>query len=85
MFRQVHDAGDKAFVDYAGAIMPVVDATTGDTREAQIFVGALGASHLIDAVATWTKALPVSETCPIAYWIEHPPLSAVTRSESFQC
>jgi len=58
VLRQVYTAGEKAFVDYAGLTMPVVDAATGDTREAQIFVGALGASHLIYAEATWTQSLP---------------------------
>ena len=58
VLRQVHIAGEKVFVDYAGLTMPVVEATTGDTRDAQIFVGALGASHLIYAEATWTQSLP---------------------------
>jgi len=58
VLRQVYIAGEKGFVDYAGLTMPVVDPTTGDTRDAQIFVGALGASHLIYAEATWTQALP---------------------------
>ena len=56
--RQVHVAGEKCFVDYAGLTMPVVDATTGEVRDAQIFVGALGASHLIYVEATWTQSLP---------------------------
>ena len=45
-------------MDYAGLTMPVVETTTGDTRAAQIFVSALGASHLIYADATWTQSLP---------------------------
>ena len=56
--RQVHVAGEKLFVDYAGPTVPVVDATTGEVREAQVFVGALGASHLLYVEATWTQALP---------------------------
>ena len=54
----MHIAGDKVFVDDAGLTMPVVETTTGDTREAQIFVGALCASHVIYAEATWTQSLP---------------------------
>jgi hypothetical protein len=38
--------------------MPVVDPTTGEIRQAQIFVGALGASHYLYTEATWTQALP---------------------------
>jgi len=56
--RQVHVAGEKTFVDYAGLTMPVHDAASDTVREAQIFVGALGASHLIFAEPTWTQSLP---------------------------
>ena len=58
VLRQVHVAGERLFVDYAGQTMPIVDARTGEVRAAQVFVGALGASHLIYAEATWTQALP---------------------------
>lgn len=40
--RQVHVAGEKTVVDYAGLTMPVHDVATDTVREAQIFVGALG-------------------------------------------
>ncbi len=39
--RQVHVAGEKTFVDYAGLTMPVHDAASDTVREAQIFVAAL--------------------------------------------
>jgi transposase len=58
VLRQVHVAGEKVFVDYAGQTMPVVDPATGEIRQAQIFVGALGASHYLYTEATWTQALP---------------------------
>jgi len=58
VLRQVHVAGERLFVDYAGPTMPVVDPRTREVREAQVFVGALGASHLLYAEATWTQALP---------------------------
>lgn len=58
VLRQVYVAGDRAFVDYAGPTVPVVDPATGAERPAQIFVGALGASHLVYTVATWTQTLP---------------------------
>ena len=44
--RQVHPAGERLFVDYAGQTVAVIDAATGETRAAQIFVAALGASNL---------------------------------------
>ena len=50
---QEHKAGDKAFVDYAGQTVPVDDAATGETREAQIFVAVLGASSYFYAEASW--------------------------------
>ena len=55
--RQVHLAGEKVFVDYAGATVPVVDAGSGEIRQAQVFVAALGASHYSFVEATWTQGL----------------------------
>ena len=42
--RQVHIAGEKLFVDYAGDTVPIVNAATGEITQAQIFVATLGAS-----------------------------------------
>ncbi len=57
--RQTHAAGEKAFVDYSGKRVPVIiDPLTGEIREAEIFVGVLGASNLTYAEATWTQTLP---------------------------
>lgn len=56
--RQTHAPGDKLFVDYCGPTMPVVDAITGEIRQAQIFVAVLGASNYTYAEATWTQQLP---------------------------
>ena len=39
--RQLHRAGEKLFIDYCGPTVPIVDATTGELRQAQVFV----ASH----------------------------------------
>jgi transposase len=55
--RQVHKAGEKLFVDYAGQTMPVICNTTGEIRFAQIFVAVLGASNYTFAEATWTQKL----------------------------
>ncbi|MBE0597141.1 MAG: IS21 family transposase [Desulfuromonadales bacterium] len=56
--RQIHKAGEKLFVDYAGHTLPIVDRRTGEIREAQIFVAVLGASNYTFAEATWTQSLP---------------------------
>ena len=58
VMRQHHVAGEKAFVDYSGKRIGIADPTTGEIREAEIFVGVLGASNLTYAEATWTQALP---------------------------
>jgi transposase len=58
VMRQHHVAGEKAFVDYSGKRIGIVDPATGEIREAEIFVGVLGASNLTYAEATWTQQLP---------------------------
>ncbi len=50
--RQVHIAGEKLFVDYAGSAVPITCATTGEISQAQIFVATLGASNYTFACAT---------------------------------
>lgn len=57
VLRQEHGAGEKIFVDYAGQTVPVVNPETGEIRQAQIFVAALGASNFTYAEATWTQSL----------------------------
>jgi transposase len=56
--RQTHPAGERLFVDYAGQTVPVIDAATGEVRQAQVFVAALGASNFTYAEARWTQSLP---------------------------
>lgn len=50
--RQVHPAGERLFVDYAGPTVPIIDAATGTITQAQIFVAVLGASNYTYACAT---------------------------------
>ena len=57
VLRQEHKAGEKVFVDYAGQTIPIVDRATGEVRQAQIFVGALGASNHTYVEATETQSL----------------------------
>jgi len=58
VMRQHHVAGDKVFVDYSGKKIGIVDPQTGEVREAEIFVGVLGASSYSYAEASWTQSLP---------------------------
>ena len=63
------------FVDYEEMSMLVVDRDTGEVREAQIFVAALGASNYIYAEVTWTQELPNfigSHICAFPSLAEYP-------------
>jgi transposase len=55
--RQLHVAGERMFVDYAGTTLTVMDGTTGEVRKAQLFVAVLGASNYTYAEATWSQGL----------------------------
>ena len=56
--RQVHTAGERVFVDFAGHTMEVIDGATGEIHRAEVFVAVLGASSYVFAQATWTQSLP---------------------------
>lgn len=56
--RFSHKAGEKCFVDYAGETIDVINPDTGEIREAQLFVAALGASSYTYAEAQWSQELP---------------------------
>lgn len=56
--RQDHRAGEKVFVDYAGQQPHLVDPTTGEVTDVELFVGVLGASNYTYAEATRTQQLP---------------------------
>ncbi len=56
--RQVHKAGEKLFIDYCGPTVPVVDGSTGEIHQVQVFVAVLGASSYTYAEATWSQKLP---------------------------
>lgn len=52
VLRQEHRAGEKMFVDYAGATIPIHDPQTGNVHDAAVFVAVLGASSYTFAEAT---------------------------------
>jgi transposase len=54
--RQVHQGGEKSFVDYAGTQPSIIDAATGEVILVQLFVAALGASNY-----TCIRAEPLAE------------------------
>jgi transposase len=57
VMRQQHRAGEKLFVDWAGAKIPVHDRQTGEVNPASLFVAVLGASSYTYAEATPTQEL----------------------------
>ncbi len=59
--RLTHKAGEKVFVDYAGQTVPIVDPQTGEVRQAQIFIGVLGAS-------SWRSDRPMPKPMPARNW-----------------
>ena len=55
VMRQVHKAGEKCFVDYAGKKPSIVDPKTGERVELELFVAVMGASNLTYAEVTATQ------------------------------
>lgn len=55
--RQVHRAGEKAFVDYSGGKPAIVDPETGVVTDVELFVMVLGASNYTYAEATLTQRI----------------------------
>ncbi len=66
--RQVHTAGEKTFVDYAGQRPSVVDAATGEVLPVELFVAVLGASNYTYAEATLTQRSVDSSRVTRAPW-----------------
>jgi hypothetical protein len=55
--RQVHRAGEKMFVDFSGKKPHLVDPTTGEFIEVELYVAVLGASNYTYAEATRSQKL----------------------------
>lgn len=62
VLRQEHRAGEKVFVDWAGATIPVYDRDTGLCEPASLFVATLGASSYTFAYATPSQEM--------SHWID---------------
>ena len=50
--RQIHRAGEKLFIDFAGPTVAIIDQRSGEISQAHIFVAVLGASNFTYACAT---------------------------------
>ncbi|CAM3700025.1 IS21 family transposase [Deinococcus saxicola] len=53
--RQIHTAGEKLFVDYAGLTLSITDPSTGVIHPGQVFVATLGASDYTYVEVTRTQ------------------------------
>jgi transposase len=56
--RQTHKAGEKVFLDYSGSRVPIIDARTGEEKEAEIFIAVFGASNYTYVEGTWSQQIP---------------------------
>jgi len=65
VLRQEHKAGEKMFVDWAGATIPVYDPHTGGVWQASLFVAALGASSYTWAEATRDQQMEAWLRCHV--------------------
>ena len=57
VLRQIHKPGEKGFVDWAGATIPIHDPVTGEVWPASLFVMVLGTSSYTYAEATRDQQL----------------------------
>ena len=63
--RQIHKAGEKLFVDFAGATLAVHTPKTGAVEKAQIFVATWGASNFTFAKAVWAQDVRTWVSCHV--------------------
>jgi transposase len=49
-----YDPGDKLFIDFTGKMLAVVDPSTNEADEVEIYVAILGYSQLTYVTAPWT-------------------------------
>jgi transposase len=57
VMRQEHRAGEKLFVDWAGAKIPIYARETGEVTQTSLFVAVLGASNYTYAEATASQEM----------------------------
>lgn len=84
VLRQDYKGGEKLFVDFAGQTVPIHNALTGSIREAQIFVGCLGASNYTYSEAVWTQGIKDWITCHIHAYEEMQGVAHVTIPDNLK-
>lgn len=89
-----HKSGDKMYIDFTGQILSIVDQTTGEIIEVEIFVAILGCSQLtyveavtsqkkVDLIAACENALHYFEGVPQAV-VPDNLKSAVTKGSKYE-
>lgn len=63
--RQIHRAGEKMFIDFAGKTIPISNPLTAEVANAQIFVAVLGASNYTFSEATLSQDIPSWISCNV--------------------
>ncbi len=63
--RQEHRAGEKAFVDFSGDGIDIIDLKTGEVFRAKLFVSVLGASSLTYVEPVLDESLPTWIGCHV--------------------
>jgi transposase len=94
VLRGEHRAGEKLFIDFPGATIPITDPVSGEITQAELFVAVLGASNYTYAEAVPSQALPYWAAAHVAafeFFEGVPALlvpdnlrSAVTRADRYE-
>ncbi len=91
--KLAHKAGEKVFIDYTGKKLPVIDKSTGEVEEVNVFVGILPCSQYTfvkacrtqnkeDFISVMTDCLEYFEGVPLAI-ISDNLKSAVSRTHKY--
>lgn len=65
VLRRDHKAGERAFVDFSGDGIPIVDLVTGEVTIAKLFLAVLGASNLTYVEPVLNETTPVWVQCHV--------------------
>jgi transposase len=92
--RQAHHVGEKAFIDFSGSGLDLVDPLTGECRKAVLFIAVLGASNLTYAEPVLSQDLPTWVGCHVRafeyfggtteIWVPDNPRVGVTKAGKYE-
>jgi transposase len=92
--RQTHPAGERAFIDFSGSGLDIVDPVTGECQQAVLFLAVLGASNLTYAEPVLHQDLPTWVGCHVRafqyfggtteIWVPDNPRPGVTKADKYE-